>query len=119
MDIKFLRELYPFAIPRNLKGELIENSFWTEMIPEGWMLMFLQMCEEIKNEPTPKDFYFTDVKEKWNELRCYTNDSIYSIDKIIEKYEKLSKFVCMKCGRRREPNSYLCEKCIGDKKNGF
>lgn len=117
---KYLAELYPFAVPRDSQGKPIENLLWDELLPKGWYILFYQMCEEIKEEPVSKDFYFLDIKEKYGEMRCSAVNSIYSIDKIIEKYETLSKYYCINCGRRKEPTStYLCEKCKGDKKNGF
>lgn len=106
---------YPFAIPRDITGKIIDGLFWADIIPEGWVDLFIDMCKEIKQLDPPDDFYFTDVKEKYNQLRCYPSISIEDIDNIIQEYEDRSKKVCLHCGLQKKTNASLCKNCKEEK----
>ena len=118
---------YPFLIPRDIDGSIdeeFEYKYLSLEIPVGWAKLFLQMCSDIKplleKEGVMDDFYFLQVKEKYNELVCYSNGAAsLEVEQIIQKYKYLSRFVCTECGN---PASYetkgyiasLCGSCFGD-----
>lgn len=118
---------YPFLIPRDIDGSRDEEFNYEYLcleIPVGWRKLFLQMCSDIKplleRDGAIDDFYFIQVKEKINELRCYSNGTASSeVEKILQKYRYLSRFVCTKCGKPAtyETIDYIssyCEDCWKD-----
>lgn len=118
---------YPFLIPRDIDGsrdEYFDYTYLSLEIPVGWCKLFLQMCSDIKplleKEGAMDDFYFIQVKEKFNELRCYSNGSASSkVEVILQKYKYLSRFVCTECGKPAvyETRDYIasyCEDCWKD-----
>jgi hypothetical protein len=104
--------------------ENFEYEYLCLEIPVGWRKLFLQMCGDIKplleQEGVMDDFYFIQVKEKYNELRCYSNGAASSkVEVILQKYEYLSRFVCTECGNPAtyETRGYIasyCEDCWKD-----
>lgn len=115
---------YPFLIPRDIDGsrdEEFEYEYLCLEIPIGWRKLFLQMCSDIKplleKEGVIDDFYFLQVKEKYNELTCYSNGvASLEVGEILQKYRYLSRFVCTECGKPAlyEANGYLesfCKDC--------
>jgi hypothetical protein len=122
---KQILEKYPFLKARTVKGDIDTKAEFPMMeleIPNGWEKLFYQMCDDIKpileqNNLMDK-FYFIQVKEKYDELRCYTNDiEPSSIRVILQKYEYLSKFVCVNCGKPAEFVTFgyiisLCKDCL-------
>jgi hypothetical protein len=94
-------------------------------IPDGWYPLFFQMCNDIKavlekeGAKALEDFYFFQVKEKYNQLRCYHTGS-KEIDDIISKYSYISRYVCTECRKPAifETSVYLtsfCNDCWKDK----
>ena len=124
---KALCEEFPFLIPSNRWSgikitEAQNGGYWpgspddipnydytyTELddMPTGWRLAFgLDMCREIKEELIKFDYLdkyrITQIKEKYGSLRWYCGgyprDS--KIDEIISKYERLSYYTCIGCGK--------------------
>lgn len=107
---KELIEKYPWLLPRNRwTGEVIEDydySF-TELddMPDGWRIAFgEQFCADIQHEldklkpETAADFRVIQTKEKFGQLRFYTNWVTEGIDEVIRRYENLSERTCIKCG---------------------
>lgn len=104
---KELIEQYPYLLPRNVfTGKPVEDYDYHyingEELPAGWFELFLQMCEDIK-EPLEKagfidKFRFSQIKEKYGSMRCYTSGAPQEVCDIIDKYEILSEQVCCKCG---------------------
>ena len=103
---------YPFAIPRDSSGNKIDELFYADLIPEGWVDLFIDMCKEIKQLNPPDDFYFTDVKEKYNQLRCYPSISIEDIDNIIQNYQLKSIYTCQLCGNNKRTDQLYCDDCL-------
>jgi phage FluMu protein Com len=73
-------------------------------IPNGWGNLFIQMCDDLKEvlikEGYLDTFYFIQIKEKYNQLRCYAgHPTTHQILQVLHKYEYLSQFVCSKCGK--------------------
>ena len=98
---------------------------YTDDIPEGWYKAFgEQMIDELNELLVRYDFAdkyrIMQIKEKYAELRWYSNgvpeemsDEYY---KLIDKYEKLSNNICIKCGDKSTHFSTgwitpLCDKC--------
>ena len=112
---------YPFLRLRDIDGTVDVKSKFPMMgleIPLGWYKLFFQMCSDIKpileKEGALDDFYFLQVKEKYNELVCYSNGAAsLEVEQILQKYGYLSRFVCTKCGKPAtyETTGYLASYC--------
>lgn len=126
---KQLCEQYPFLLPRNRWTDEIPKNFdysYTELdsMPDGWRKAFgLQMCEELKQELIKinkmDEFRITQIKEKFGELRFYTNWTTNEIEAIINKYTKLSRKTCIDCGKPATVIttgwiSPFCNDCVKD-----
>ena len=114
-DQKQVIEKYPFLRARNIDGTIDTESKFPMMdleIPDGWNELFYQMCDDIK-PLIPNDFYFIQVKEKYNELVCYTNNTTPEVEAIIQKYRYISRYVCTICGcpASYETTGYLASLC--------
>jgi hypothetical protein len=98
---------YPFLIPRDWEGNIdreYDYSYISLAIPQGWATLFFQMCADLKKvlveEGYLDTFYFVDVKEKYNTLRCYPGHfETDKISQVLRKYEYLSQFICTRCGK--------------------
>lgn len=102
---------YPFLHVRDLDGNINTKTDFPMVgleIPNGWYNLFYQMCDDIK-DLAPDDFYFVQVKEKYNLMRCYAANSTQEIDDIIAKYEHIASYVCTICGK---PATYKTSGCI-------
>ena len=110
---KWLCDRYPFLIPRNVWSDKISWSkkySWTEAegFPTGWWKAFgLLMCEDLRDELLKynylEKFRFTQIKEKYGELRAYHNGIPKGAKDIIPKYTVLSRNICIVCGRPDVP----------------
>lgn len=121
---KALIEEYPYLQPRNVCTDKISEDYDYEYIlgehdlPEGWLELFLQMCEDIK-EPLIKaeyldKFRFSQLKEKYGSMRVYTFGATREVNDIISKYEFLSQQVCCVCGKPATTQTYdwICPYCF-------
>lgn len=106
---KELCEKYPFLIPTNaFTGKVIDDYDYSytllDQINDGWRIAFGEkLCQELK-EALDKDnslntFKFIQIKEKYGSLRLYHVGGNNESSDIIYKYEELSKFICIKCGK--------------------
>ena len=99
---------FPFLAPKNVfTGELDDkyDYSWTilDEVPDGWIDLFLLMCEDLR-EQLIKDkfldkFVIYQVKEKFGKLRLSTSGYSEKVGRIIKDYEYISQFVCYKCGK--------------------
>ena len=104
---KLIVAKYPFLQVRDIDGTPDMNAKFPLMsleIPNGWSLLFAQMCDDLKEvlieEGCLDTFYFIQIKEKYNQLRCYAGyPTTNKILRVLQKYEHLSLFVCTKCGK--------------------
>ena len=84
-------------------------------IPQGWHLLFSQLCEELNVLEDAEQIVFLQVKEKNSELRVYLDDYNDIIDMILEKYTSLSKRTCMRCAddevKVTSSRFVLCDSC--------
>lgn len=124
---KILVKEYPFLRARNIDGTLSNSKFpMIELeIPKGWEELFFQMCADIKlilqKYNMLDKFYFRQVKEKYNSLRCYGSFSLEEIDLILQKYEVISTYICTNCGAPAtiETKNYIASFCGGCWKDNF
>lgn len=102
---------YPILIPHNrwTGKEVADYEYeYTELdaMPKGWRIAFgeqwaAEVQEAINKVPEDErnEIYITDIKEKYGQLRqyfsCYTEELAY----VIKKYEALSEYMCIGCGK--------------------
>ena len=125
--VKELTKKYPFLRIRDAwTGKLKYDCTYTELdfMPDGWREAFgLQMCEEIAQVLKKADYLYkyriVDIKEKYGSLRWYdagAPDEIYDeLEKVIEKYERISSRTCIRCGRPATliSRGWICPYCEG------
>ena len=125
---------FPFLLPvyswPEDEIEYFDYSYtMLDSMPEGWRKAFgIQMCSEIK--ALLEKAHFVDqyriiqIKEKYGGLRWYDNgvpDTIFQeFIALIDKYERLSEKICIKCGKPATKISmgWVCPWCdehIGDR----
>ena len=96
-----------------------------DAMPEGWRKSFgIKMCKEIKQELKKHNYLYqyriTQIKEKFGSLRWYDVGSPKGcINKIIDKYESISRYTCINCGDKAKYISKgwvspYCENCISN-----
>lgn len=102
----FLCKKYPFLKSRNVWDGRFLGYAYTEydQIPDGWRKAFgKQLLKDLKEalieDKALKTFRFTQIKEKYGSLRLYTNFVTPNVEKVIEKYEKMSEEYCIYCGK--------------------
>lgn len=108
---KRIIERYPYLLPRNVWTDKIDDDYDYSYIrsceiPDGWNRLFLQLCEDIR-EPLIKvdyleKFRFSQIKEKYGRLECYTFGESDEVHDILSKYRAMSKHVCNQCGKPAE-----------------
>lgn len=131
---KQLIDLFPFMRPRDdWSGKDLTtdpNFDWTwtliNEIPNGWRKAFGWdlVCEiaATLSEEEKEKYYPVQIKEKFGELRWYSNLYDDRIDKIVNKYSLMSAKICIKCGK---PAKFIskgwicpwCEDCAGQNHN--
>lgn len=81
---KFVINKYPFLY----NGKNYEWTWRDQVIP-SYLARFELMCNDIKKaceENQINDLYFIEVKEKYNQMRIYTNTYYDVIENIIDSY---------------------------------
>lgn len=136
MNNKTLCELYPFLLPRNRWTGKIPEDYdysYTELdaMPAGWREAFgIKLCEEIKlcldkmKPDVAAKYMITQIKEKYGQLCWYTNFTTEDLEKVMRKYEDLSKRTCIVCGKPAEFItlgwiSPYCGDCIKNEKEKY
>lgn len=138
---KAILEKYPFLAPRYVDGKPIEmkeddDYLLVTCFKNGWDEIFFKICDVIKkawltwDENTKNNFWITDIKEKFGEMRIYTTFINDEIDAAIDIGSFLSRYTCMACGAQPKDifgrhkiwltNGYVmpfCKSCI--KKLGY
>lgn len=121
-------EKYPFLRARGIDGEIDYEDKFPMMgleIPNGWFKLFYQMCDDIKpiieDQGLMANFYFLQVKEKYNQLRCYASIDVPEIDAILDKYEQMASQVCVQCGApaSKITSGYIASVCDDCWENNF
>ena len=99
-----LVERYPFLLPWGTCPTSFESTELDTM-PAGWRIAFSEeLCKEIMEELTRNNcvdsYRIVQIKEKHGALRWYSQGGTERIQQeIIPKYEKLSRRICIQCGR--------------------
>jgi NAD-dependent SIR2 family protein deacetylase len=112
--MKELLEKYPFLVYRNVFSDEkcfdekkdLEINYYKEWDGYGWEGIWKKYLEKLFelydnkwSEETKKHFQFTEIKEKYGQLRIYT--SFTDTEENLEsKAEMLSEWTCMKCGKQ-------------------
>lgn len=121
-QVKELVERYPYLLPRNVfTDEVPEDYDYTYIIgleiPKGWHKLFIQLCEDIRQPLIDAGyldkFRFSQVKEKYNTLRCYTFGAPEEVVEIIDKYSHMARYICTICGKPAmyETDGYIASYC--------
>ena len=130
MRNKKLVERYPWLTPRSVWNDKLPKDYdytYTEAdcFPKGWRKAFFkEMHEEIRDELIRcnylNEFRVLQIKEKYGRC-CYYFGGIphdCNVDDIVRKYEFLSEYICIECGKLGVHNipvngwySPICEKC--------
>lgn len=98
---------------------LYDDSIF-ECVGPGWRTLLQELLGKI--EPLVDDnFEIYQVKEKYGELRFYTNKISSDVEEIIEDYVERSRHTCEYCGAQGELRltgwwKTLCDSC-NDKRN--
>ena len=91
---------YPKLL-RQYKLKPNETCLCWGLIPgPGWTNIVADMCKELDayREKRASNLELTQIKEKFGELRVYSDGGDDMVDNIIRKYEVLSRITCMGCG---------------------
>ena len=131
---KKLVERYPWLLPYNVWSDKVPKDYdytYTEAdcFPDGWRKAFFkEMHEELREELIKHNylnkFRVVQIKEKYGRLCYYTGGmpKDCKADEIIHKYEFLSEFICIDCGKLGVPNvsingwySPICGPCYNKK----
>lgn len=95
---------YPFLRPWGTCPASFESTELDTM-PTGWRIAFgEELCKEIMEELTRNScvdsYRVVQIKEKHGALRWYSQGGTERIHReIVPKYEKLSRRICIQCGR--------------------
>lgn len=121
---KKLIEKYPFLLPHNRWTDEVSEDYdysYTELdaMPDGWRIAFgEQMCEEIRQELEQVGYLdkyrISQIKEKYGSLRWYDFGCTEKMSReIIPKYEKISAYTCIRCGKpaTRITTGWFCPFC--------
>lgn len=96
---------YPFLKGWNKKNKLFHTWCYYYAIPKGWRKSFgISLIKEIadslkRHDIKLSDYVISDIKEKWGVLHWYDCGAPVEVHKIIHKYEEISMYTCITCGR--------------------
>ena len=117
MNNKELIEKYPFL-------KVNDSDCWLDELEPGWRIAFgKELCEElaaaIKEDGCEDTFEIDQIKEKYAELCIYAHGYGKKTNKILNKYQALSRYVCGHCGKlaTKITRGYfypLCSMCVKD-----
>ncbi len=109
---KRLVERYPFLEIKGWDSSEPYNykSTWLDCMPVGWKkTLGIPLCEELREELIKIDpsllntYRVVQVKEKYGTLRWYDTGYYGRMDDILTKYEDISKYTCLVCGKINVP----------------
>ncbi len=86
------------------------NSTLLDCMPVGWRkTLGIPLCEELREEilridpSLLKKYKVSQVKEKYGTLRWYADSYSVQMDDILTKYEDISQYTCVVCGKINVP----------------
>lgn len=99
-----------YKIVKWIDKKILDRIFiipaYTELdsMPQGWRNAFgMDLCKELKTELKKhgalKNYRIMQIKEKFGGLRWYDNRNTKHGYEIIQKYENLSYYTCINCGK--------------------
>lgn len=74
---------------------LFANALWSNC-PDGWLHLLAELCERLEAEHPGVSF--SQVKDKFAELRIYLNDGTDAARKLVSEYVRRSARTCEECG---------------------
>lgn len=111
---------YPFLKSWRKEKMFFQTWCWYYAIPDGWRKAFgMQMLKEIRESLIRTDgrralkaMHISDIKEKWGTLNVYC-DATNEVYKILQKYEYISSYTCIDCGKPATVQStgWICPYC--------
>lgn len=122
---KELCEKYPILIPHNRLTGKIRNDYdyeYTELdaLDNGWLKAFgMKFVEELQDainllsSDLRDKIHILQIKEKFGYLHVYMSHYTPEIREVINKYEQLSKYTCVSCGKKATKISrgWICPWC--------
>ena len=121
---KKLVKRYPWIAPVDWHWNRVKGYSYTmyDYVPIGWKRAFGKiMLEEYRDVLIRyhylRDFQWEQVKEKYGTLRLYSNGAPEEVLALEAKYDYISGFFCISCGRINSPVltggwvEPLCEDC--------
>ncbi|MBE6015915.1 MAG: hypothetical protein E7241_11245 [Lachnospiraceae bacterium] len=121
---KKLIERYPWLRPVGWHGERLNTYSFTmyDDVPSGWKRAFGKIMLEDYRDVLIRynyldKFQWVQVKEKFGTLRLYSNAAPQEVLELESKYDYISSYVCISCGRLNAPVLLqgwiepLCENC--------
>ena len=122
LEMKLVKEFPSFF--RDYKGDPRKTCMaWGLCTGNGWFDIIWNFCTAVRNHqkihPDCKDFYFTQIKEKFGTLQLYTYGECGEIAKLIAQANRESVKTCEECGSKTEVRedmirgwiSVKCQKC--------
>lgn len=99
---KKLQQDYPeFFI--DLYGDMTKTCMaWGIETGNGWYQLIDDLCKQIKQTNPPKEFKFSQIKEKFGTLRIYCDGATQEIYDLIDKADRASEKICETCGKPGE-----------------
>ena len=101
LEDKLAREFPQLFADRN-KSPHETLMCWGCECCDGWYDILYTMCTELMTSDLPKEFRFTQIKEKFGTLRVYSMYYTNEIEEIIDKTEGLSAYTCEICGNNKD-----------------
>lgn len=93
-------------------------SNWIDEVPEGWLKafgydFFIELIEALHKDQCFNEFEFLQIKEKFGQLRIYASNYGNATSEVLSKYEELSKYYCIHCGKLATQISegWICPWC--------
>ena len=121
---KKLVKRYPWIAIVDWHRNKVKDYSYTmyDFVPIGWKRAFGKIMLEEYREVLIRNHYLNDfqwieVKEKYGTLRLYSNGAPLEVLKLESKYDYISGFFCLSCGRINSPVltdgwvEPLCEDC--------
>lgn len=85
--------------------EITEYDAFTHGWADLWHMCIKELNPIIHRLGLENSLYFVQIKEKFGELRVYTNMCVDEVENVIDKYTAISSHVCQWCGRPDSPIS--------------
>lgn len=120
---------YPWLKVNDSDKSCTWSNCWLGEFEPGWLRAFgsdliEELDEAIRKDGCEDTFEFSQIKEKLAKLCLYAHGYGENTEKVIKKYEELSKFICGHCGKPATKITMgwyypLCDKCYNKVKGGY